>query len=72
MPTFIAYHGKTGAEHQVQFNSLRQQGYRMISLSLYNDSDSPRYAAVWVEKGGSAWAAFHGKSASEYQQFFNS
>ena len=72
MPKFIAYHGKTGAEHQVQFNSLSQQGYRMISLSLYNDSDSPRYAAVWVEKGGSAWAAFHGKSASEYQQFFNS
>jgi hypothetical protein len=43
----------------------------MISLSVYNDSDSPRYAAVWVEKGGPAWAAFHDKNSNEYQQSFN-
>lgn len=71
MPKFLAYHGNTSAQHQAQFDSLTKQGYRMISLSVYDDPNSPRYAAVWVQKGGSAWAAFHGRSADGYQEFFN-
>jgi hypothetical protein len=29
------------------------------------------YAAVWVQRAGAAWQAFHGKSASDYQAFFD-
>ncbi|HEX5415821.1 MAG TPA: serine hydrolase [Chloroflexota bacterium] len=68
---FQAYHGVTGAQHQAKFNSLSAQGYRMISLSVYGDPDDPRYAAVWVQRGGSAWVAVHGVNGAGYQSFFN-
>jgi CubicO group peptidase (beta-lactamase class C family) len=68
---FQAYHGVNGAEHQAKFNTLSAQGYRMISLSVYGDSNSPLYAAVWVQRGGPAWVAVHGIDAAAYQSFFN-
>lgn len=68
---FQAYHGVNGAQHQVHFNTLSAQGYRMISLSVYGDSNSPLYAAVWVQRGGPAWVAVHGIDAAAYQNFFN-
>lgn len=70
-PKFIAYHGKTSSEHQQQFNSLSSQGFRIISLSVYGDPSDPRYAAVWVERTGSAWVGVHGVDATGYQNFFN-
>jgi CubicO group peptidase (beta-lactamase class C family) len=68
---FEAYHGVTGATHQTRFNDLSAKGYRMISLSVYGGSSSPRYAAVWVQRGGAAWAAVHGVNAAGYQSFFD-
>ncbi len=68
---FQAYHGVTGAQHQTNFNNLVAQGYRMISLSVYGDSGSPLYAAVWVQRGGAAWVAVHGVDSNGYQSFFN-
>jgi CubicO group peptidase (beta-lactamase class C family) len=68
---FQAYHGVTGAQHQANFNTLSAQGYRMISLSVYGDPADPRYAAVWVQRGGPAWVAVHGVDSAGYQSFFN-
>src|ERR1039457_3503947 len=68
---FQAYHGVTGAEHQTHFNPLAGQGYRMISLSVYGDPGDARYAAVWVQRPGSAWVAVHGVNSADYQTFFN-
>jgi CubicO group peptidase (beta-lactamase class C family) len=68
---FEAYHGVTGAQHQTNFNRLSAHGYRMISLSVYGDPGNARYAAVWVERQGSAWVAVHGVDAAGYQSFFN-
>ena len=68
---FQAYHGVTGAEHQTHFNTLAGQGYRMISLSVYGDPGDARYAAVWVQRPGSAWVAVHGVNSADYQTFFN-
>jgi CubicO group peptidase (beta-lactamase class C family) len=66
-----AYHGVTGAVHQQKFNELSSTGYRMISLSVYGDRADPRYAAVWVQRGGPAWAALHGLDAAGYQARFD-
>src|SRR4051794_17552974 len=66
-PAVTAYHGVSGATHQQRFDSLSQQGYRMISLSVYGDRFNPLYAAVWVQRGGPAWAALHGLDAAGYQ-----
>lgn len=65
----VAYHGKAGAEHQQQWNTLAPQGYRMIALSIYGTTGSPRYAAVWVHRAGPAFIGFHGSTAAQYQQF---
>jgi hypothetical protein len=40
---FVAYHGVTGAPRQQKFDELAAQGYRMISLSVYDAA--PLYAA---------------------------
>ena len=67
---FVAYHDRTGDDHQIQFNTLYNAGYRMISLSVYNP-EAPLYAAVWVKRAGPPWAAIHGASADTWQIFFN-
>jgi CubicO group peptidase (beta-lactamase class C family) len=69
--SFEAYHGVTGAAHQTRFNNLSARGFRMISLSVYGDPGSPRYAAVWVQRGGAGWVAVHGVDAAGYQQWFD-
>jgi hypothetical protein len=48
---------------------LASKGYRLISISLYGDPSGARYAAVWVQRPGPAWQAFHGRNAGQYQQF---
>jgi CubicO group peptidase (beta-lactamase class C family) len=68
---FQAYHGVTGAQHQTKFNDLSSHGYRMISLSVYGNPADARYAAVWVQRAGSAWVAVHGVDSAGYQSFFN-
>jgi CubicO group peptidase (beta-lactamase class C family) len=67
---FVAYHDRTGADHQAHFNVLYPQGYRMISLSVYQRS-SPLYAAVWVRRDGPDWSAVHGVDGAGYQVAFN-
>lgn len=70
MLDFVAYHDRTGQNHQNQFNTLFPQGYRMISLSVYQPSN-PLYAAVWVRRPGPDWSAVHGINAAGYQAAFN-
>jgi len=71
MDAFVAYHGVTASDHQARFTDLSSKGYRPISLSVYGTPSNARYAAVWVQRSGPAWQAFHGRSASEYQNFFD-
>ncbi|MHC5066547.1 MAG: hypothetical protein ACYTG5_21535, partial [Planctomycetota bacterium] len=66
-----AYHGYTASEHQDRFDILEPQGYRMIALSIYGSTGDPRYAAVWINRPGPAYAAFHGLTGPDYQDFVN-
>jgi len=59
-PRFQVHHDLTGPEQQQRLSSLRLQGYRIISLSVYNTSDDPRYATVWARRSGPRWAAVQG------------
>ncbi len=67
---FVAYHDRTSADHQAQFNALYPLGYRIISLSVYQPS-SPLYAAVWVRRAGPDWSAVHGLTSAQYQAAFD-
>ena len=67
VPTaFQAYHNVTADTHQANFNNLAVNGYRMISLSISGDPNDPRYAAVWIQRPGSAFIAMHGVTLDEY------
>lgn len=67
---FVAYHGVTSTQHQANFNKYSGDGFRMISLSVYGSTSSPRYAAVWAKESGPSWVAAHGINAQGYQNFF--
>jgi CubicO group peptidase (beta-lactamase class C family) len=70
MTDFVAYHDRTSQDHQQHFDTLYPQGYRMISLSVYQPND-PLYAAVWVRRPGPDWSAVHGVNAADYQTAFD-
>ena len=67
MTPFRAYHRISSAEHQRWFDELSTTGYRMISLCVYGPPDNARYAAVWVQRLGAAYVAFHNRTADGYQ-----
>lgn len=69
IPPFVAYHDRSGADHQAQWNVFYPRGYRLISLSVYGDPASPLYAAVWVFRSGPDWVGVHGANAQQYQAF---
>jgi CubicO group peptidase (beta-lactamase class C family) len=68
---WVAYHDRTSADHQAQFNNLYPQGWRMISLSVYGARGSELYAAIWVQRPGPNWSAVHGVNGAGYQAAFN-
>src|SRR5262249_44224016 len=67
MPSVVAYHGVTAAEHQARVNDLAPRGYRPTSLSVSGAPDDAPYAAVWIERPGPAWVAVHGFTGAQYQ-----
>ena len=71
METFEAYHGRNAQQHQEAFDRLSGQGFRMIALSVYGSPSDARYNAVWVQRQGGAWSAFHGVRDADYQGRFN-
>jgi CubicO group peptidase (beta-lactamase class C family) len=68
---FIATHDRTHSDYQTQWDTLVPQGYRPISLSAYGSVADPRYAAVWLRRGGPRFVGIHGATASQFQVFFD-
>jgi hypothetical protein len=69
-PAWQARHGLTSAQYQQVFDTLTRQGYRLVHVSGYSVDASDRYAAIWEQRGGPAWAARHGLTSAQYQQEF--
>lgn len=67
---WVAKHGMSSAQYQQQFKQLTRQGYRLKSVTGYEDHGL-RYAALWVKESGPAWTARHGMTAAQYQRAFN-
>ena len=68
---WVAYHDRSSAYHQAQFDDLFPRGWRMISLSVYGPRGNELYAAIWVERPGPDWSAVHGVNGAGYQAAFN-
>jgi CubicO group peptidase (beta-lactamase class C family) len=69
---FIAWHGRTLADHVSLRDSWAKQGYRFVSLSVYGATSAPVYAAVMVKRA--MVVAQHDwplMTAAEWQQTFD-
>jgi len=65
-PPVSTYHNATGDEHQTAANNLVAQGFRPTFIGVHGTKNDPRYSAVWLQKTGPAWSAFHGRALSSY------
>ena len=65
-------HGLTGAEYQSEVETLVDQGYRLMQVDSYLTNGAIRYAALFTKKPGTAWVAYHGRTAADHQALFNS
>jgi CubicO group peptidase (beta-lactamase class C family) len=69
---WVARHGLSAAQYQDAFTDFTGKGFRLVSVSGYdNGRGQARYAAVWKKQAGPAWAARHGLTAAQYQTAFN-
>ena len=69
---FVARHRLNSGEYQTLFDSLTQQGYRLLYISGYTINNQERFA-VYFEKSndGPTQICRHGLTNSQYQQAFN-
>ncbi len=71
-PAFVARHGIDAAQYQQLFDEVTPQGFRPTIVSGYLGSDGvERFAAVFEQRQGPAFAARHGIDAAQYQQSFD-
>lgn len=70
-PAFVARHGIESAAYQALFDELVPQGFRPICVSGYEVGGTTRFATVFEQRGGPAFAARHGLNAAQYQQTFD-
>ncbi|MCA8942920.1 MAG: serine hydrolase [Planctomycetes bacterium] len=65
------HHGQTPAEYQTTFDTLSNQGYRPIALSIHGSVGDERYSSVWINRAGPDWFGFHGATGPQYQAIFD-
>lgn len=68
---WAARHGLTSAQYQSAFDDYARKGYRLVSISGYDDRGQARFAALWKKQAGPGWAARHGLTPAQYQAAFD-
>ena len=71
-PPWEAHHGLTSDQYQALVEQKIGQGWRLIDVSGYDVGGQDRYAAIWEQSGGPAWAARHRLTAEQHQAEFDS
>ena len=71
VPAWRAYWDYLGADLDTVANTARTDGYRPISISAYNTTSTPRYAAVFVARSGPPWRLLRGTGASNFGAVFS-
>ena len=70
-PAWVARQGLTSDEYQAEFNRWGGAGFRLVSVSGYDDGGVARYAALWRKVPGPAGQARHGLTSQQYQATFD-
>ena len=66
-----ARHGLTAADYQAAVDQFIAAGYRPLHVAGYTVNGQDRYATIWEQSPGPAWAARHGLDAESYQAEFD-
>ncbi|MEM9917807.1 MAG: peptidoglycan DD-metalloendopeptidase family protein [Bacteroidota bacterium] len=70
---WVARHNLSGSSYQKEFDKwVKGKKYRLQMVDSYISKGQVRYAAVFVKKAGPVQAAYHGISAKQHQQKFDS
>lgn len=63
-------HGVPAADYQALFNALTANGYRPVWVDGYESNGNTFYNVVFNQSTVTSWAAAHGLTSSQYQNFF--
>ena len=69
---WIARHNLTGAQYQAEFKKHTKAGFKLRQVESYRSGSSIGYAAIFRKDSGPAFTAYHGVSATDHQNRFNS
>jgi murein DD-endopeptidase MepM/ murein hydrolase activator NlpD len=70
-PAWVAYHGRTEADHQALFNSYTSQGYRLVNASVVSVAGQRYVTALYDKASVGGWVALQAIPASQYQAEFD-
>jgi CubicO group peptidase (beta-lactamase class C family) len=70
-PAWEAKANLTAAEYQQAFDAHVKQGYRPLHVWGYTSGGTARFAVIFEQSSGPAWAARHDLNTAQYQQAFN-
>ncbi len=72
MTPFVAWHGRSLADHISLRNEWSKEGYIFVSLSVYGQVNAPIYAAVMIRpEAPVAQRDWPNLTAAQYQQVFD-
>jgi hypothetical protein len=71
-PPWFARHGMSSARYAAELHAAEIRGYRLRSVSAYADAGRLRFAAIFEQRPGAAWAARHDMTAGDYQRELHS
>ena len=57
--------------YQAEFDARKKAGYRPSHVETLLIGGDVRYAGIWVKSAGPAWSAYHGRTAAEHQNQFD-
>jgi murein DD-endopeptidase MepM/ murein hydrolase activator NlpD len=63
--------GLDAAHYQIEFDKWKAAGYRPLHVETFLNGHNVLYAGIWVKSAGPAWSAYHGRSAADHQNQFN-
>ena len=69
-PATVAYANMSSSTFQSRFDSLKQQGYRLIDIDNYLVGSAVVYAGVWSKQSGPGQAVYHGASQATHNSNF--
>lgn len=64
---WITRHGLSPAQYQTEYNTNKQNGYRLTCINGYTHNGNELYTAIWEQIAGPQMATHHGMSGAQYQ-----